>query len=216
MIVGFLSADLSRWDQLLRERGAWPSCIGLPFFEDERPLRGAAGLCDWRLGGRISRLLGARIGSQRDDRGESIKLSGSFGEKLLLPTGPRLPFGRLVLLGLGSSKLFDEARAQTASRELLKTLHALAEKHEDGRTHLAIVPPGRSTGALSSRRALEILLEEAEASPKSSSNMRITVIESVAGQKEAAELARRFAVVSSGHPSSADARSGDVGDGSPV
>ena len=42
--IGFLAAELPRWDQLLREEGARPEVLGLPFFEDERPLRGAAGL----------------------------------------------------------------------------------------------------------------------------------------------------------------------------
>ncbi len=206
MIVSFLGADLSRWDQLLRDRPAWPSCIGLPFFEDERPLRGAAGLCDWRLGGRLSRLLGARIGSQRDDRGEAVRLSGQFGEKLLLPTGKRLPFGRLILYGLGSSKLFDEGRARIAARELLASLRGLAPTGATTPCHVAIVPPGRSTGALSARQALEILLAEAEPifdrhpqpDPQPDSAEKLTVVESTAGQKEAAELARRFAVADVG------------------
>lgn len=209
MIVSFLNADLSRWDQLLRDRPAWPSCIGLPFFEDERPLRGAAGLCDWRLGGRLSRLLGARIGPQRDDRGEGVRVRGQFGEKLLLPTGTRLPFGRLILFGLGSSKAFDEARAKIAARELLGSLRALVPPGSE--QHFAMVPPGRSTGALSARQALEVLLAEAEPlfdgpsarrgtgdDHAAETQARLTVVESTAGQKEAAELARRFAVADIG------------------
>ena len=46
--------------------------------------------------------------------------------------------------------------------------------------------PGRSTGHLSARRALEIYLEEAPPSPA-----ELLVVESVAGQKEAADLVRR-------------------------
>jgi len=188
VIVGFLGAELPRWDALLRE-GARPSCLGLPFFDDERPLRGAAGLCDWRLGGRISRLLGARIGAQRDDRGESVKLRGEFGEKLLLPTGPRLPFARLVLFGLGPAKVFDESLARAACNDLLKTLRGL-DPSDDAEAHLALVPPGRSTGFLSARRAVELVLEEA--APVLPAG-RLTVVESPAGQKEAGELIRRFA-----------------------
>lgn len=209
MIVGFLGAELPRWDSLLRERGARPSCLGLPFFEDERPLRGAAGLCDWRLGGRLSRLLGARIGPQRDDRGESIKLRGGFGEKLLLPTGAKLPFARLVLYGLGPAARFDETLARTAARELMTTLAQLGDG--GAAPSIAIVPPGRSTGLLSARRALEILLEEAEpilaardrSAPSADAGVppleaRLTIVESTAGQKEAAELGRRYAMGTSG------------------
>jgi len=198
MIVGFLGAELPRWDSLLRERTPRPTCLGLPFFEDERPLRGAAGLCDWRLGGRISLLLGARIGHQRDDRGESVRLRGSFGEKLLLPTGARLPFSRLVLYGLGPASRFDEALARQASRELIATLRQLAGPETEAPS-IAIVPPGRSTGALSARRALELLLEEAEPlldGPRpegAGAEARLTIVESTAGQKEAAELGRRYA-----------------------
>ena len=111
--VGFLGAELSRWDSLLRDAGPRPSVLGLPFFEDERPLRGAAGLCDWRLGGRLSALLGAT--------GEA-RLVGTFGERLLMPTGPRLPWQRLMLFGLGNSLAFDETIARRAARQLLLAL----------------------------------------------------------------------------------------------
>ncbi len=178
MTVGFLGAELPRWDQLLREGGQRPSCLGLPFFEDERPLRGVAGLCDWRLGGRLSRLLGAGAPEPR--------LRGSFGDKLLLPTGEKLPFGRLVLFGLGAAAAFTEERARVAGRELLATLHALGG--EDRARAASIVPPGRSTGALSARQALAILLEAADVLPEGAG---LLVVESVAGQREAADLVRR-------------------------
>jgi hypothetical protein len=185
MTVGFLSAELGRWDQLLREEGSRPRVFGLPFFEDERPLRGAAGLCDWRLGGRLSRLLGA--GSP------SARLRGAYGDRLLMPTGPRLPWERLVLFGLGPQADFDEGRASAAGRELLGTLRAAAPVGTvDDPVTLAIVPPGRSTGALSARRALELLLPAAAAMLDSDAH-RLAVVESLAGQKESAELARQFA-----------------------
>jgi hypothetical protein len=47
----------------------------------------------------------------------------------------------------------------------------------------ALVPPGRSTGRLSARRALEIFLADG-------GDAEVLVVESPAGQKEAAELAR--------------------------
>lgn len=60
------------------------------FAEDERPLRGSAGLVDWRLCGALSRLIRAgRIG-------------GARGEALLMPAGGGLRAGRVLALGLGA------------------------------------------------------------------------------------------------------------------
>lgn len=170
MNVSFLASDLGKWDQL---EGA-PDTLVLTFFADERPLRGAAGLCDWRLCGRLSRLL------------QSARVAGKWGETTLYPPtvsgGRRLPFSRLLLVGLGAADRFDEKAAHEASRAIVDKVRRL------GLPRYALVPPGRSTGRLSARRALEIYLEEADAAGASGGDL--TVVESVAGQKEAAELAR--------------------------
>jgi hypothetical protein len=191
--VAFLGADLQRWDQALREDGARPLVLGLPFFQDERPLRGAAGLCDWRLGGRLSRLLGAE---------GSARVAGGLGEQLLMPGGRRLPWERIVLYGLGPSARFDDRVARSAARGLLRTLCALAPPTVEQREAsegvsdpptVALVPPGRSTGALSARQALELLLQEAAGVFADRRAPHLVIVESAAGQKEAAELARRHA-----------------------
>jgi Cytosol aminopeptidase family, N-terminal domain len=170
MTVAFLTPELAKWD-MLDESGA-PEALVLPFFADERPLRGAAGLCDWRLCGRLSRLLA---------RG---KVSGAWQETTLYPpnsaSGRRLPFPRLVLFGLGPSSEFDEPRARDAARAILAVIERLAVKR------YALAPPGRSTGRLSARRALELYLAEA-----SGRTEELMVVEALAGQKEAADLARR-------------------------
>lgn len=170
MNVSFLASDLGKWDQL--EGG--PDTLVLPFFADERPLRGAAGLCDWRLCGRLSRLL------------QSSRVVGKFGETTLYPPlargSRRLPFQRLLLVGLGAADRFDEKTAREASRLIADKMKRL------GQERYALVPPGRSTGRLSARRALEIYLEEAQAHGKPAGEL--VVVESVAGQKEAAELTR--------------------------
>lgn len=168
MNVSFLAAELGKWDHLDE---AAPDALVLTFFSDERPLRGAAGLCDWRLCGRLSRMLKAG------------KLKGDLGEVTLYPP-PRLPFSRLVLFGLGPSGGFDEARAREAAGRILETMRGMRV----GRW--ALIPPGRSTGRLSARRALEIFLEEADRGT-GDAPYEIVVVESAAGQKEAAELARR-------------------------
>ncbi len=166
MNVSFLASDLGKWDAA---EGA-PETLVLPFFADERPLRGAAGLCDWRLCGRLSRLL------------QSTRVAGKWGEVTMYPPGKRLPFRRLLLVGLGAADRFDEKAAREASRVIADKMLKL------GQTRYALVPPGRSTGRLSARRALEIYLEEAQ---RAQAAVDVVVVESVAGQKEAAELARQ-------------------------
>jgi hypothetical protein len=161
MNVSFLASDLGKWDQLENA----PETLVLPFFSDERPLRGAAGLCDWRLCGRLSRLLAAG------------RVAGKLGEATMYPPGRRLPFARLVLVGLGPADRFDERAATEAAKLIDGKMKKL------GVARYALVPPGRSTGRLSARRALELYLAEAGAG-------ELMVVESPAGQKEAAELAR--------------------------
>ncbi|MDH3842567.1 MAG: hypothetical protein OES69_01410, partial [Myxococcales bacterium] len=63
IVYDFIPPEQSSMDELQTE------LILLPFFEDERPLRGAAGLIDWRLCGALSRRLAGG------------DLRGSFGEK---------------------------------------------------------------------------------------------------------------------------------------
>lgn len=62
----------------------------LPFPEDERPLRGDAGIVDWRLGGKISELTGSGF------------CTGRFGEAILIPGGRGLAAERVLLFGVGS------------------------------------------------------------------------------------------------------------------
>ena len=166
MNVSFLASDLGKWDAA----DGVPDTLVLPFFADERPLRGAAGLCDWRLCGRLSRML------------QSSRVAGKWGEVTLYPPGKRLPWARLLLVGLGAADRFDEKSAHEVSRVIAEKMTKLAA----GR--YALVPPGRSTGRLSARRALEIYLEEAG---RVGASGDVVVVESVAGQKEAAELARQ-------------------------
>ena len=59
--------------------------------EDERPLSGAAGFVDWRLCGELSRVL------------KSGFFVGAPGDKLLVPTHPRLNAPKLFAVGLGTS-----------------------------------------------------------------------------------------------------------------
>jgi hypothetical protein len=58
-------------------------------FEDIRPLKGRAGLVDWRLNGRLSQLI------------RQSKFQGAKGEALLMPTRGRIDSNELLLLGVG-------------------------------------------------------------------------------------------------------------------
>jgi leucyl aminopeptidase len=80
--------------------------------EDERPLRGTAGYVDWRLCGKLSRVLldGFFVGTKNDT--------------LLLPSEGRLPAPRVFAVGLGTQKGLDRDTLQealgTAARMLAK------------------------------------------------------------------------------------------------
>ena len=63
--------------------------LALSFFQDERPLQGSTGLVDWRIAGKLSRLLIGR------------RLVGRSGETLLTPADERIAAERIFLFGLG-------------------------------------------------------------------------------------------------------------------
>jgi hypothetical protein len=107
MEIRFVPLDLQRIDGLRFEAAA------LPLFEDERPLRGAAGLCDWRLCGRVSRVL------------QTGRVTGARGEVTLLPARPRLPFDKLVLFGLGPRAAFTTETYDQIVGNMLTALQKL-------------------------------------------------------------------------------------------
>jgi|SRR5579871_1791190 len=163
MGISFLNPELAKWDALgeARER---PELLVAPIFSDERPLRGTAGLVDWRLCGRLSRLLATG------------RVTGARGETTLLPT-PRLAFGKLVLFGLGSSVGFDEERFRDAARAIRKVARGI------GAARYALPLPGRSTGRIMARRALELWLDE-ELSGAGADGGEVWLIEPQAAQKD--------------------------------
>jgi hypothetical protein len=159
MSIGFLPLELSRWDE------AAVDGLVLTVFKDERPLRGAAGLCDWRLGGRLSRLI---------QRG---RLGGAEGETLLMPPGRRLPFRRILVAGLGRQGRFDDE----TYRRHIRWIRDVARRA--GRKAYAIQPPGRSTGLVAARRAIEMWLEEGNPDDE-----RVLIIDGPAAHKDMGDL----------------------------
>lgn len=173
MRVAFLAPELARWDAAAADGlVAW-------VFSDERPPRGAAGLLDWRLCGRVSRwILGGR-------------LSAAPGEALLFPPGNGLPFRAALLLGGGALDRFDERAYVAAIRE------GYGRARRAGLKRFAIGLPGRAPGRerLGPRRAIELLLDE-----HGGDDADVFVIEPPAAQKEMSEVVRmrRFATFAPG------------------
>jgi hypothetical protein len=131
----FLSIDLHRWD-----RSPGGDALVVPVWTDIRPLRGAAGLLDWRLCGRLSQML-------RDGR-----FAGIAGEKLLLATN-RVPWQRVLAMGVGESTTFDEDGLRSAIDCTLETLRRL------GTRSLAIAFPGRDIDLIRPDRAMQAFRE---------------------------------------------------------
>jgi len=161
MALSVLPLDLARWDESTRD------CLVLPVFQNDRPLRGAAGLADWRLCGRLSRLL------------KSNRATAEAGETMMLPPGRRLRFKRVLWFGLGDAKGYTDDR-------LRKDLTWIATVVKDaGVSDWAVQAPGRASGLIGARRAVEIILED-----QTLAAQPITLLEDPAGQKDIAELLR--------------------------
>lgn len=131
----FVAPDLRRLDEASAE------IVACAVFTDERPLRGLAGLLDWRLSGRLSRLA------------KTAFLKGEAGEALVLPARPRLPFDKALVVGLGARASFGEAVCKKALERIFDALSGLSVKK-------AVVElPGRGADAIGAERAAEILFD---------------------------------------------------------
>ena len=161
MPLSVLPLDLARWDEAQRD------CLVLPVFKDDRPLRGAAGLADWRLCGRLSRLI------------KSNRASGEVGETMLLPPGRRLRFSRLMWFGLGESKGYSDERFK---KDLAWIVDVVGKA---GVADWALQPPGRASGLIGARRAVELILDDDRLR-----DQPLSLLEDPAGQKDIAELLR--------------------------
>ncbi len=116
--------------------------------EDERPPRGVAGLVDWRLAGRISKLM------------EDEFVSGELGEVVLVPGKPKLPFDKVLLFGVGRKREIDERVFRHVVEKMLATMEGL-------RARSAVVQlPGRDGELIEPERAADVLLECAGGRPE--------------------------------------------------
>lgn len=134
MLLRFVAPQLAQLDRL--ESEVLVACV----YEDARPAHGVAGLYDWRLCGRLARLMREQF------------LTGAVGEVLMLPGKPRTSFDKLVLFGAGERASFDEERFVSIVTSMLGTLSSL-------RARSAVVElPGRLDDRIPAPRAAELLL----------------------------------------------------------
>ena len=135
MDVRFVAPDLRKLDGLDVE------VFVSTFHQDERPLRGAAGLLDWRLCGRLSQLV--RAG----------RLRGVRDEVVLVPTMGRMVFERILMIGAGPIASVDAASALASLRAVFEALDAMKVRRA------ALALPGRLTGKLDAEPMMELLTQ---------------------------------------------------------
>ncbi|MBX7147869.1 hypothetical protein K1X76_02185 [bacterium] len=82
----------------------------LTLFSDKKPLPGCAALVDWRLNGRLSKMI------------VKNRFVAEPGEILLLPTEGRLKAKEIMVFGMGPSYEFNESHISHFTQFLLGTL----------------------------------------------------------------------------------------------
>jgi hypothetical protein len=160
--ISLLPLDLTRWDQATAG-----DLFAVPVTTDVRPLRGPAGLLDWRLNGRLSSCL-------REER-----FRGEPGEKLLMPT-QRVPWSAILAIGIGAAAEFDEGRFRLALAVVLATARGLVP---GGQHRLAIALPGRDLGRLEPERAVTLLREVLASAHPAPSALTLTLVDTAAALK---------------------------------
>ncbi|MDB4931377.1 MAG: cytosol aminopeptidase [Myxococcaceae bacterium] len=167
MEVRFVPLDLARIDLLRME------VLALPFFADERPLKGTAGLCDWRLCGALSRILvGGRV-------------TGAADEVTMVPGRPRLPFEKIILFGEGEAADFDAAAAERVTARLLMTLAGLRLRS------VALSLPGRGAGRVGAGEAMRWFLQSLAESDELDEVVIVDDVEAQRAMVPVLEAARR-------------------------
>jgi len=112
-------------------------------FEGERPLRGAAGYCDWRLNGRLSRMLldESFLGKPRD--------------VVLTDTGDRIGSPRVLLFGQGKRVSLDLTIFKRRVRKMI------VDVKKAKFSSYAIELPGVDPGPLHPEQAISEFLDAA-------------------------------------------------------
>ncbi len=115
--------------------------IVLPFFSDEKPLKGANGLIDWRMNGSVSRLL------------MEGKISGKRGESILILPRKRIKGEKILMVGLGDSNDFNGNLLEGTSAEILRQVVKI------GVENFAIAIPPREKGSITTAVAATSIIQ---------------------------------------------------------
>lgn len=165
MEIRFLPPELRRLDEASVE------VCACTIWSDVRPVRGLAGLLDWRLGGRLSALLESRF------------VTGEAGEALLLPGRPHVPMEKLLVVGLGMRTEFAEGVFRDALQRIVRTLDGL-------RVRRAVVElPGRSDRLIDAEQGISLMLECLGPAPEGLHDAW-WLVEDAAGERRAEERVR--------------------------
>lgn len=157
MRVAFVAPDLRKLD------GVKSNALCLCLHEDEWPLRGTPGLVDWRVSGHLSRLA------------EKRWITSSAGEVVLMPIAGRLPFDKLLLVGMGPfGGEGGKGRVEAGLHRMFDALLGL-------RVHAAVLHlPGRP-GRLPAEEAIRTLLAVAESHAE---HDELVLVEPLEAQRE--------------------------------
>lgn len=164
MEVRFVAPELKLLDDISCE------ALAIPFFVEERPLKGAFGLLDWRLCGLLSRMMIRK------------RIDGSFKECILIPGRPHVAVEKLFLFGLGHEETFDEGVLETISEYILQTFTAVGVRNS------AMVLPGRASDRIEPERAIEVFLQVADSHEE---HDVVIVVEPEAAQQRMAPVVER-------------------------
>lgn len=135
MDLRFIPPELASLDESDAE------VLACPAWSDARPAHGVAGLCDFRLAGRVSELMRKNL------------VTSSLGEIVMIPGKPLLSFDKLLLFGAGPRGAFGEEVFTAVVERMLATMEGLCAR-------AAVVElPGRHDGLIAAERAADILLE---------------------------------------------------------
>jgi len=128
-------------------------------FDSDRPLRGGAGRADWRMCGRLSKLLVAG------------RLTGARGEAVLMATDGGMAAPRVIALGVGARNTFDADACAELGAQAVDRARRLAAKT------LALPLPDPHAGDLSLAERIEALVEGAvRALAEVSADLRLRLV----------------------------------------
>ena len=172
MKVAFVRPDLRHLD------GVTDEAVVLPIFADERPLRGIAGLVDWRLNGALSRWIAAG------------RFQAEEGDALLYPDRGRLSFERVILFGLGTTSAFGDAAYRDIALRMLRALRDL------GLRRFASPLPGRRALGTNPRQLVDAWLSTVQtvfrAEPDIPVEPEVLVLEDTETQRSTADTVQGF------------------------